>query len=54
MNWPQIILLCMYFVSSCVSWYDHGKPRVGKNNAWHGMIAIAINLFLLYAGGFFN
>ena len=53
MNWPQITLLILCFMGICMAWYGHGKTETKKGNARTTMIALAINLFLLYMGGFF-
>jgi hypothetical protein len=54
MNWPQItwlVLAGMYF-GACV--VMHGKPKTGKYNAVSTLISIAIEIWLLRAGGFFQ
>ena len=50
----QIILLSMYLVSGFLAAYKHAKPKTGKESFWYWIVALVINLSLLYWGGFFD
>ena len=50
----QIILLSMYLLSGFLAAYKHGKPKTGKESFWYWIVALVINLSLLYWGGFFD
>ena len=50
----QIIWIILTALSVGCTLADHGKPRTGKNNVWTTLIAAAIQLGLLYGGGFFG
>jgi len=53
MIWPLIYLglLCL---GLGISLEQHGKAKTGKHNVWHGLITVAIIIYILYKGGFFN
>lgn len=53
MNIPQVILLILFGVSLLLSANQHGKQKEGTYNFWPSFIAIVLQLFLLYWGGFF-
>ena len=50
----QIILLSMLLISGFIQANKHGKPKEGKESFWYWLIGFAINLSLLYWGGFFD
>ena len=50
----QIILLSMLLISGFIQANKHGKPKEGKESFWYWLIGFAINLSLLYLGGFFD
>ena len=54
MGWPQYTYLALVFLSLGISIANHGQPETGKKNAWYSIIAMAIVLPLLWAGGFFG
>lgn len=54
MHAPQIIWVTMAAISLGIALGDHGKGRTGKHNVFITVIAIAINVSLLYWGGFFT
>lgn len=54
MNAPQIIIVIMYALSLGIEIQRHGEPKHGRENAWVTLVVIAINLGLLYWGGFFK
>lgn len=51
---PQIIILVIYAINLILTAILHGKPREGKNNVLSTIIGIAINMWILSAGGFFG
>lgn len=51
---PQIIILIMFAMNLGIELAKHGEPREGKHNAVGGLIGVAINLALLWWGGFFE
>lgn len=50
----QILMLAIFFMSLGISIAKHGEPRRGYHNFWIEFIAWAIQLSLLYFGGFFS
>jgi len=54
MNAPQITLIALYFITLLLNAHSHGKPRKGNDNFWHNLLGIAIHVFILIWGGFFN
>lgn len=52
MNTPQLILIALFSVSLGMSAAKHGEPKTGKENAWASLVAMAIQVALLYWGGF--
>lgn len=53
MGTPQIIMIVLLASSGTVSLLKHGKPREGYN-FWGWAVACAIQVGLLYWGGFFG
>lgn len=51
---PQIILLAFYFISLGTILADHGREETKKRNKWRTIISLAIQLLLLWWGGFFD
>lgn len=51
---PQIIYLALTLIGLGRSMEQHGKPKTGEHNMWISVIAIAIVLWILYEGGFFD
>lgn len=52
MGWPQVTLLVLYGLGLVGSITRHEKPCT--ENAWARALGLAIQLALLYAGGFFG
>jgi hypothetical protein len=52
-NWPQLATLALMLIALISGAYRHGKPQ-DKDNFWTTFVAVAINLTLLYFGGFFQ
>lgn len=54
MHIAKIILLILYVLSIGVSLAKHGEPKIGQYNFWTALIGAAIELELLWWGGFFG
>ena len=50
---PQIIIICLLCMSFTIAAVKHGESK-GEYNVWHSIIAIIINVIILYYGGFFD
>jgi hypothetical protein len=51
---PQIIFLCLIAMGITYTAIKHGKPREGNHNIWTYLVAILVELLLLWWGGFFK
>ena len=51
---PQIIMLFLLAMSLGIDLAKNGEPREGEHKAASGLIAVAIQLILLWWGGFFG
>jgi len=51
---PQIIYIIMVAFYLVMSGYQHEQPKEGYHNVWDNLIALALQLGLLYWGGFFD
>lgn len=51
---PQIIMVCLWFVSLLLTSYLHGKPKTDKHNIFTSIIGVAVQFLLLLWGGFFK
>lgn len=54
MGIPQIIILCLVGINLLLTVHLHGKPREGNNNFWVAGFGAALEIGLLYWGGFFH
>ncbi|WP_166884911.1 hypothetical protein [Massilia sp. CCM 8734] len=54
MTAPQVIMVAWLALSLGVSMSQHGKPRTGKHSFWISLTVVAINVAVLYWGGFFS
>lgn len=54
MGWPQWTLLALFFVSVLIAANRHGQRRTDKHSLPVTLVALLIELSLLYAGGFFS
>lgn len=52
MKWAIYTFLAIQFISLGIALANHGKE--GRTSFWSALIGVAINLFLLYEGGFFD
>lgn len=53
MGIPQILMIVIIAMGLGISMVEHGTPKTGKNNFFVSLIAYAIEIALLYFGGFF-
>lgn len=53
MNGWIVCWLCLQAIGFGVVLVRHGKPRIGKINAWDNVMGLAISFGLLYLGGAF-
>lgn len=54
MHIAKILLIGLYVVALMLAANQHGKYRTGKNNFWVSLIATALEIGLLWWGGFFS
>ena len=54
MGLPQIIMIGLCFANLAIYAVKHGEKREGEYNFWVGLISTAIEIFILYKGGFFK
>ena len=54
MGFCQILMLCIFAMSLGLNLAKHGEPRTGKYSFWVSLISSAIELSVLYFGGFFG
>ena len=52
MEWPQITWIVLNTMAFGVILANHGKPRDPHNAGW-ALVTLAIEVTLLYFGGFF-
>ena len=53
-GWPEYTVCVTYALTLLIVAADNGKPRKGEVNFSLSFMCTLINLFLLYAGGFFS
>lgn len=51
---PQFIVLAVLFTNLGVTLVADGKPRTGKYSFMTTLISVIIQIWILYAGGFFK
>lgn len=54
MGIPQIIVICVTFLAIGIEMSRHGEKRKGTYNVFISILGNAINLAILYWGGFFK
>lgn len=54
MKIAKVILICIYGGGLLISAHEHGKYKTKKHSFWETLIAVAIELGLLWWGGFFG
>ena len=54
MGTPQIIILVLYVLGLGVALADHGKVELKRESFFRHLFAVAIKLWLLWWGGFFD
>ena len=50
----QIRLISLYFISLGMAWEKHGQAKEGTHSWWTALIALVIQMGLLWWGGFFE
>lgn len=50
----EIIFLAWLFLSVGISLAKDGEPREGNHSFWIALLSAALQIFLLYKGGFFK
>jgi len=53
-HWPQIVEICLMAFSFLLHGMNHGKPTRGTYNGFVSMLVIAVNVTILYYGGFWS
>lgn len=53
-GWPQLTWLTLFMLTAGIYMARHGKPREDFYNLWYFLVGSAINIWILYAGGFFS
>ena len=54
MKIAKVILICIYGAGLLISAHEHGKYKTRKHNFWETLIATAVEVGLLWWGGFFG
>lgn len=54
MNGGQITMIVLLALSLGISLAQHGKPKQGNESFWRSLIGCAINIGILWWGGFWN
>lgn len=50
----RIVFVAWLFLALGISMAEHGKPRTGYTSFWTALISSALQLLLLWGGGFFG
>lgn len=53
MGWPQITIIALSAAGVGINAARHGQRREGKHNLWIALAVVAVEMSVLYAGGFF-
>lgn len=54
MKVPQIIIIVLFAFSLGSHLMAHGQPKTGKYNFWTAFLSAAIEIAVLWWGGFFG
>ena len=54
MRAPQIIMIVIFALGLFISLENHGKPKQGTDNFFLTLLGTAINIALLWWGGFWG
>ena len=54
MGAPQIIVIIIYAMAIGIEATRHGQPKEGNHNVLTTLISVAINVAILWWGGFFG
>ena len=52
MEWPQLVMICIYVIDAMHNLHEHGKPA--ETSFWNSLIGIPMSASILYAGGFWS
>lgn len=52
--WPQIVVICLLVANFVLAATLHGKPKTDNYSIWAVSLSIALWVWVLDAGGFFN
>ena len=52
-GWPQIVMAAILFLNLGLALAKDGTPRQGKESFPKTFVGVAINVIILYCGGFF-
>lgn len=52
-GWPQIVMAALLALNLYNELLLHGQPETGKHNFWPMLVAVAVEIIILRAGGFF-
>ena len=52
-GWPQIVIAALLALNLYNELLLHGQPETGKHNFWPMLFAVAFEIIVLKAGGFF-
>ncbi|MGL4801907.1 MAG: hypothetical protein ACRC18_06550 [Cetobacterium sp.] len=53
MEWPQVAMIILLTLGVGINLSNHGEMRNDRYNFWTSMLGVAINVWILRAGGFF-
>lgn len=54
MGIPQIIIICLLATALGIALAKHGEPKEGYYSFWVQLLSVAIDVGLLWWGGFFD
>jgi hypothetical protein len=54
MGIPQIIIIVLLGINLGAGMVQHGKPKTGKNSFWVSLVACALEVSILWWGGFWS
>lgn len=54
MTWPQWAIIALWVTDLVYTGYHHGEKKTDRHNLGVTVSAVAINVWLLYMGGFFG
>ena len=54
MSTAAIVLIVLMAISAGINIEQHGKPKTGNHSIWIWLVSVALEIGLLYWGGFFG